>query len=191
MQILDTAERLFAQSGFEATSMRDVAKAAGVNVATLYYQCGSKAEIFSLIYARVVEKMAGFVRETLATGGAFEEVAARIVDRVIELFALHPSVPRLLERTHLGELPSESLRIGAYEALLDTGAAELRRQAELGKIRAVDPRPFIAAATGVFLHLSIHATEKGPPDAATIASLQKHARLFILGALGIEERTGP
>jgi AcrR family transcriptional regulator len=187
-QILDVAERLFAQGGYEATSMRDVAEGAGVNVAALYYHCGSKREIFQLIYARVVEKIAAFVGETFAAGGAFEEIAARIVDRVIELFVQHPSVPRLLERAHLGEVPAEDLKSATYDSLLARGTTEIRRLAKQGKIRAIEPRPFLTAATGVFLHLAIDATEDGPADAATVASLQKHARLFILGALGIEKR---
>jgi AcrR family transcriptional regulator len=187
-QILDVAERLFARDGYEATSMRDVAQGAGVNVAMLYYHCGSKGEIFKQIYERVLGRIAAFVAETLAAGGEFEDIAARIVDRVILLFVEHPEVPRLLERAHLGEVPNEGVRITAYQALLDTGAAELLRQAKRGKIRRVEARPFITAASGVFLHLAIDATEKGPPDAATIKQLQKHARMFILGALGIEKR---
>lgn len=186
--ILDVAERLFAQGGYGATSMRDVAEGAGVNVASLYYHCGSKREIFRQIYARVVEKIATFVSETFAAGGAFEEIAARIVDRVIELFVQHPSVPRLLERAHLGEVPAEDLKSPTYDALLARGTAEIRRLAKRRKIRSVEPRPFLTAATGVFLHLAIDATEDGPPDPATVASLQKHARLFILGALGIDKR---
>lgn len=187
-QILDVAERLFAQGGYEATSMRDVAEGAGVNVAALYYHCGSKREIFRLIYARVVEKIAAFVSETFAAGGAFEEIAARIVDRVIELFVQYPSVPRLLERAHLGEVPAEDLKSPTYDALLARGTTEIRRLAKQGKIRAIEPRRFLMAATGVFLHLAIDATEDGPPAPATVVSLQKHARLFILGALGIEKR---
>src|SRR5215472_14343152 len=189
--ILDVAEQLFARKGFEATSMRDVAKAAGVNVATLYYHCGSKQDLFALLFRRVVELMAAFVSETFAEGGGFEEVSARIIDRVVEYFARHPSVPRLLDRANLGEAPRRS---STYKPLLERVASELRRQADLGRIRQVDPKPFVHAAAGVILHLAIEATKLDGPlastqpgiDPKTVANLQAHARMFILGALGLD-----
>jgi AcrR family transcriptional regulator len=191
--ILDVAEQLFARHGFEATSMRDVAHAAGVNVATLYYQCGSKQEIFDFIFERVVERMSAFVSETFASGGEFEDMAGGIIDRVVEFFARHPSVPRLLERAHLGESREARASVGGYPMLLDTVASELRRQAALGKIRPVDPMPFVQAAAGVIFHLIIDATtlegkaaSRQPGiDDETVRSLQAHARMFILGALGL------
>jgi AcrR family transcriptional regulator len=181
--ILDAAEHLFAKDGFEATSMRDVAQAAGVNVATLYYHCGSKQEIFALIYARVVKRMAAFVSETFASGGELQEVVGRVIDRVVEFFSTHRSIPRLFERAHLGEIPDGRLGPSGYPALLETVAIELRKQASLGKIGPVDPAAFVSAASGVIFHLIIDA-----PPSADVASLQAHARMFILGALGLGEK---
>ena len=41
-KILDTAERLFAQKGFDAVSLRNIVEAAKVNLAAVHYHFGSK-----------------------------------------------------------------------------------------------------------------------------------------------------
>jgi AcrR family transcriptional regulator len=42
--ILDVAANLFREFGYDATSVRDIARAAGISQATLYYYIGSKAD---------------------------------------------------------------------------------------------------------------------------------------------------
>ena len=191
--ILDVAEQLFATGGFEATSMRDVAQAAEVNVATLYYHCGSKQQIYDAIFGRVLERMMAFVGETSTSGADFNLVAADLLDRVVEFFARHPSVPRLLERWSLGETSGAKSRRKAQRALVDTVASELQRRADRGQIRRVDPALFLQAASGVIFHLTIGATalDGKPIDDPTLASLQATARMYILGALGLEPMPEP
>ena len=41
-KILDTAERLFSQKGFDAVSLRNIVEAAKVNLAAVHYHFGSK-----------------------------------------------------------------------------------------------------------------------------------------------------
>ena len=50
--ILDVAENLFAHYGFEAVSIRQLAKAAGINVAMVSYYFGSKEQLFKLVIER-------------------------------------------------------------------------------------------------------------------------------------------
>jgi AcrR family transcriptional regulator len=45
-EIVATARRLFAESGYEKTSVRDIAAAAGVDPALIRHYFGSKAELF-------------------------------------------------------------------------------------------------------------------------------------------------
>src|SRR3546814_19117945 len=54
-QLLDTAARLFAERGYKAVSMRDIAKLVGVTQATLYYHFRDKADLLEATLASVVE----------------------------------------------------------------------------------------------------------------------------------------
>ncbi len=51
-RILDAAERLFAESGFEAVSIRRIISEAGVNAAAIHYHFGSKQELACAVYVR-------------------------------------------------------------------------------------------------------------------------------------------
>lgn len=54
MQILQVAEKLFAEKGFDGTSIRDIAKQANINIAMVSYYFGSKEKMLeALIYSRI------------------------------------------------------------------------------------------------------------------------------------------
>lgn len=50
LQILEVAERLFAERGFEGTSVRDIAHEANVNVAMISYYFGSKEKLLQAMF---------------------------------------------------------------------------------------------------------------------------------------------
>jgi AcrR family transcriptional regulator len=50
VQIMEAAEKLFAEKGFEGTSVRDVAKEAGVNLAMISYYFGSKEKLMESLF---------------------------------------------------------------------------------------------------------------------------------------------
>ena len=50
LQIIETAEILFAERGFDGTSVRDIADEAGVNVAMISYYFGSKEKLMEALF---------------------------------------------------------------------------------------------------------------------------------------------
>src|ERR1700675_3517531 len=56
-RILDAAELLFMEHGFEATSLRSLTSAAGVNLAAVNYHFGSKEELFEAVLTRRLDPM--------------------------------------------------------------------------------------------------------------------------------------
>ena len=56
-RILDTAEQLFMEHGYEATSLRAITAAAGVNLAAVNYHFGSKEELFQSVLTRRLDPM--------------------------------------------------------------------------------------------------------------------------------------
>jgi AcrR family transcriptional regulator len=51
-QILDTAERLFAESGIDAVSLRAITAEASVNLAAIHYHFGSKEALVKAVFGR-------------------------------------------------------------------------------------------------------------------------------------------
>ncbi|HEX6138564.1 MAG TPA: TetR/AcrR family transcriptional regulator [Casimicrobiaceae bacterium] len=56
-RILDAAEALFMEHGYEATSLRSITAAAGVNLAAVNYHFGSKEELFQAVLTRRLDPM--------------------------------------------------------------------------------------------------------------------------------------
>jgi AcrR family transcriptional regulator len=56
-RILDAAEGLFMEHGFEATSMRQLTSTAGVNLAAVNYHFGTKEELFQAVLTRRLDPM--------------------------------------------------------------------------------------------------------------------------------------
>src|SRR5512139_3551664 len=56
-RILDAAERLFAERGFEGASVRDLAAAAGVNLAAINYHFGGKEALYRAVGERLMNEL--------------------------------------------------------------------------------------------------------------------------------------
>jgi AcrR family transcriptional regulator len=89
-RILDAAERLFAERGYVATSLRSIMAEAGVNVAAIHYHFHSKE---SLLEAILLRRLDPANRERLS---ALDDYEASVgdgpldVDRILEAF-LYPT----------------------------------------------------------------------------------------------------
>jgi AcrR family transcriptional regulator len=85
-RILDTAERLFAELGFAATSLRAITSEAEVNLAAVNYHFGSKEELFHYVFSRRIEPIN---RERLEMLAVFERDAVDglpDLEKILEAF---------------------------------------------------------------------------------------------------------
>ena len=94
--ILRVSSQVFAERGFEATSVRDISSAAGVSLSGLYYYFESKQHLLYLIQSATFT----FVLESLKTRLAdSQEPAERLrllVLNHIEYFLTHPNEMKVL-----------------------------------------------------------------------------------------------
>ena len=67
IQLMDSAELLFSRKGFDGTSVRDIAEAAGFNTAMISYYFGSKEKLMEEIFERksinIREKVDGLLKD--------------------------------------------------------------------------------------------------------------------------------
>lgn len=95
-RILDVALDLFRSQGFEETTMRGIAAAAGVSLGSAYYYFESKEDLVMAFYERAIEAMTPTMDAVVAGSGSFEEKIAALMAVKFEYF--QPS------RTFLGAL---------------------------------------------------------------------------------------
>lgn len=143
--ILDAAEQLFAERGFEATSLSEVGTRAGLSRATPGYFFGSKAELYRSVLDRAFAGVRAAVqsgRQRVLSGNhPPESVLAGAVRDYYDFLAARPNFVRLMEREALGNSPTGadvSPRLAAgQEALaaiseeLGLGTADSRENAHL------------------------------------------------------------
>ena len=98
-KILDAAERLFAQSGLERVSMRDITRAAGVNLAAVNYHFGSKDGLIEAVFDRRLtplnaRRLAALAEVEAAAGKRRPEVEAVLgaLIRPVVALALDPEL---------------------------------------------------------------------------------------------------
>jgi len=128
-RILDAAEALFAEHGFEATSLRMITGAAGVNLAAANYHFHSKDDLIRAVLARRIGPLNRKRLELLkayfvATGGAspsLEGIIRAFVEPVVLLRcdASCAGVGRLFGRTYVE--PSGTARRAFFELMRDIG----------------------------------------------------------------------
>jgi AcrR family transcriptional regulator len=88
--ILDASEKLFANQGFDATSLRQITTAAGVNLAAVNYHFGTKEALVDAVIARRIEPMN---RERLALLDRHEAEADEQgpeLEKIVEAFIAPP-----------------------------------------------------------------------------------------------------
>lgn len=89
--ILDTGARLFAEKGFEATSMRDISSAAGVSKALLYHHFSSKDDIYARISFTATQHLYAFVQERIPANGSAPEKLRAFMVSAATFFSQHRS----------------------------------------------------------------------------------------------------
>lgn len=154
--ILEAALQEFGRSGYASTTTADIAKAAGVSVATVYTSVGTKAVLLETLVRQGVEdsqveqtlhavSVAASGREVLeavahgtrTTNEAYEAVVQLLLDNP----RADPGITALVQEVH-----------AAYRGALDVGAERLE---ELGALR---PGTTVAQARAAFwLLFGLHA----------------------------------
>ena len=99
-QILSAALELFRKQGFEAATMREIARSAGVATGAAYYYFDSKDAIVLAFYDQAQQDMAPLLEQTLVETRDLEECLRRIIRIKLEYF--QPS------RAFLGALSTHS-----------------------------------------------------------------------------------
>lgn len=114
-QIVEAADRLFYEFGFEATSFADIARAVGLSRGNFYYHFKTKDEILSAVIALRIEN-------TKATLEAWEQATALPVERI---------------RSFVHILIMNQAKIMAYGCPLGTLSNELAKLDHVAKDDAV------------------------------------------------------
>ena len=120
-KIKEAARQVFTQKGFAATRTRDIAEAAGINLALLNYYFRSKEKLFDLVMLENIQKF------VMAMKGVFNNEALTLVEKVtalidnyISLLLKNPNLPLFILSEIIANPEKLAANMGLREMLLQS-----------------------------------------------------------------------
>lgn len=139
--IMSAAEGLFVDKGFAATSMSDIASAAGVTKSLIHHHFGSKEELWNEVKRERVSHWARVQRELIASRDNDEPVLRESVETYFHFLQDNPEFVRLRSWMNLED---PRLAEAVYPEILTLGLERIREQQAAGRIRSdLDPRHLV------------------------------------------------
>jgi len=194
-KLLSAARELFLRYGYRAVSSRQIASAAGANVAMIRYYFGGKPGLYREICNSLLQPIRAGI-DAMSHGLVTVELGA-LVGALMRLWAANPWLPGLLIREVLvADGPLRAMFIKEFpERLAPLVANIVRKEVERGHIRAgLDPKLVVLSmvSLGLFPFLALPVTSKVfgvSADAEVLERLIRHTNDVF--AHGIVAPAGP
>lgn len=157
IQIMEAAELLFAEQGFNGTSVRDICEHAGVNLAMISYYFGSKEKLLEALFAYRGEQSKLKLENLIQRGdlSAMEKIFQLIdhyIDKVTGRHAFHRILAREQVITHSTEISALILQMKKQnQSLVAQLIKEGRKRGEFKK--TVDVPLLMGTLIGTANHL--------------------------------------
>jgi len=151
-EILDIATRLFAERGYDGTSMNDVAERVGMRKASLFYHFATKDALYEGVLDRLISRVAVPLAAAYSSDGTFPERLDRAADAVVSVLGERPFAARLLLREAMDWGPvMRGKLVDNVLFVLEGGAAFVRAGQEAGAFVEGDPKQLVLTALGAHI----------------------------------------
>lgn len=85
-KIIEVSKNLFAENGFHGTSIRDICKAAEVNISLISYYFGGKDELYKVVVESITKKIINYMRTNMNFAGEVPDFNAMPQEMKVKLF---------------------------------------------------------------------------------------------------------
>ena len=154
-RILDAAEPLFAERGYEGASLREIARRAQIQQPGLYNHFASKADLYAAVLDRALSPMAAAMQKHFRNAGP-RAALIELTDVMTDLLLDHPKMASLFQQALQGDGESvgNQLMQGWLDRLLTQGleamGAAKRKDADRAEL-ALQVIAMFNLTTGYFL----------------------------------------
>lgn len=182
-RILREALQLFAQKGFDATSVKDISSAVGVADAALYRYFSSKDDIASAIFTLHYGQLAREIAHLGQVERSFDAVVRELVAMLCRLFDEQPDVFAFIllnQHAHLRFVTDDDNVVNALTALMHRGI-------DAGDIATANPELAAALALGAAIQPAVFCLYGRLPR--PLALHRKAIEDAVAGALGLKTST--
>ena len=92
-KILQTAEELFLEKGFDATSTTDIARKVGCNQALVHYYYRTKENLFFQIFSKKFNLLMSYINSGAQGADSLEQVIQRFIDFYFHILSSNRNLP--------------------------------------------------------------------------------------------------
>ena len=152
-RIVATAEDIFAERGLAGARMDEIARAAKVNKALLYYYFRSKEELHRFVLETLLSQLSTKVGDAGADAPSPRKRLGMIVDHFFDFVLAHPNYPRLIQREIMSRGPNMGWIVAEYYRPLHGRLVRLIEQGiAAGEFRPVDARNAAVTVVSILVH---------------------------------------
>ena len=181
LRLIRTARRLFAENGYDATSVRAITREAGANLGAITYHFGSKAGLYDAVLSEAFVPVA----TRAAEAGVFKEIAA------------NPDMQLLILQQVVQKKAMPAAAQKGLGAVLSSIARQVETGQRAGRIRAGDP---VLMAVSVMAQPAYFSLVRRFAPARLVSGRRRkspaleeivaHVRRFVRAALSAETKDG-
>ncbi|MEM8585152.1 MAG: TetR family transcriptional regulator [Bacteroidota bacterium] len=149
-KIKDAALRVFTTKGYDATTTRDIAKEADVNIASLHYYFRSKDKLFVEVTAETLTAFNKILETVLVGEEPLKFKIHRYVDQFMSIYQEHPELPAfiVMESARKDSALHQVLSFKDHTLVLEQQLQELMEKEEIRPISTLD---FISNLVGLMV----------------------------------------
>lgn len=190
-QILEGARQVFMTVGFDAASMNDITRAAGVSKGTIYVYFENKSELFQTIILEAKQRIFNDLRQTLSEDDPVERLLHRFAVALISGLSCEETIRSMRIAIGVAERFPELVRTffgGHPDNLLDTLTAFMSARSEAGELEVADPRvagqQLMDLCSGHLWKLRLFGLMDTSPDDAEVDIIARNAVDTFMRAYG-------
>jgi TetR/AcrR family transcriptional regulator len=147
--LVQAAEHLFAERGFAATRLEDVAERVGIRRASILYYFRDKRALYDAVLVDIFADLGARLNTAISAKGSLREQIEAGVSTWVEYAGSRPSLARILLREIADAVPGREPAIIDYARPILTRFTEhISKGQKQGLILAIDPIHFVSTLAG-------------------------------------------
>ena len=180
--ILRHSAQIFAERGFEGSSIRDISRATGISLSGLYYYFESKQKLLYLIQKHAFSSILGELQARLVPAADPEERLRLFIQNHVEYFLSHPAEMKVLSHEEDALEEPFKKKIAAIKRRYYTLAREIFDDLNgLAAISGLNPRVAVLSLYGMMNWIYKWHNPKVDPRAEELAGTI--GEIFLRGVL--------
>lgn len=162
--ILQAAQEIFAERGYHGTSIKEIARKAGVAAGTIYLYLRNKEALFTALVDEIYEMVLSKIADRRKGVKDIKGKLQASMEAAIETLGKHRKLAKVILVQTASSNPAVTEQLAdLLDRLVELVEADIKEAVETGQIPRLDSRIAATAFVGTFYHVVLTFLRKGYP----------------------------